>query len=222
MLHRSEAVGFLELMHTLKASEPEMKMADNYYAILGNRVPEVWFDQGMELGGGQPFTVGTEGEDRNNRHIVRRHYVCSGCIVALKLVDIQGRAAEYLTSIAAGVFEGTNGAAGGKLPYVSYDAPGFDTSLSRAVCREARCLFETNIALLPSGLRHGGRTACDVLAIEAHNRDVLGSKATENYVNHPPSCAVDGRLETFFLSPSRKCRCRSPGRSRPFVLIQTH
>ena len=70
MLHRSEAVDFLKLMRRLKTSEAEMKMADNYYTILGNRVPEVWFDQGIELGGGEPFTVGTEGEERNNRHIV--------------------------------------------------------------------------------------------------------------------------------------------------------
>ena len=47
-----------------------MKMADNYFAILSNRVPEIWFDQGIELAGGQPFTVGVEGDERNNRHIV--------------------------------------------------------------------------------------------------------------------------------------------------------
>ena len=71
MLHRSEAVDFLKLMRVLGASHTEMQMADNYYTILSNRVPEVWFDQGIELGGGHPFTVGTEGEERNNRHIVR-------------------------------------------------------------------------------------------------------------------------------------------------------
>ena len=70
MLHRSEVTDFLALMRALHATEPEMKMADNYYTILGNRVPEAWFDQGIELGGGQPFTVGTEGDERNNRHIV--------------------------------------------------------------------------------------------------------------------------------------------------------
>ena len=68
MLHRSEVTDFLALMRALHATEPEMKMADNYYTILGNRVPEAWFDQGIELGGGQPFTVGTEGDERNNRH----------------------------------------------------------------------------------------------------------------------------------------------------------
>lgn len=70
IMHRAEVVEFLELMKQLNVSEEEMKMADNYYTILSNRVPEVWFDQGIELGGGQPFTVGVEGDERNNRHIV--------------------------------------------------------------------------------------------------------------------------------------------------------
>ena len=48
-----------------------MKMADNYYVVLKNRVPEVWMDQGLELGGGEAFTVGTEGDERNAVHIVR-------------------------------------------------------------------------------------------------------------------------------------------------------
>lgn len=69
-MHRAEVVEFLELMKQLNVSEEEMKMADNYYTILSNRVPEVWFDQGIELGGGRPFTVGVEGDERNNRHIV--------------------------------------------------------------------------------------------------------------------------------------------------------
>ena len=70
MLHRTEAVDFLALMGALNASDEEMKMADNYFTILRNRVPEIWFDQGVELGGGQPFTVGVEGDERNIRHIV--------------------------------------------------------------------------------------------------------------------------------------------------------
>ena len=45
-------------------------MADNYFTILSNNIPERWFDGGVELGGGQAFTVGQEGEERNNRHIV--------------------------------------------------------------------------------------------------------------------------------------------------------
>lgn len=70
ILHRSEATAFLALMRLVNASGSEMKMADNYYTVLSNRMPEIWLDQGIELGGGQPFTVGTEGDDRNKRHIV--------------------------------------------------------------------------------------------------------------------------------------------------------
>lgn len=58
-------------MSYLNASEEELKMADNYFSILSNTFTDIWFDQGVELAGGQPFTVGTEGEERNRRHIVR-------------------------------------------------------------------------------------------------------------------------------------------------------
>lgn len=68
--HRADVTDFLALAHALNLSDSEMKMADNYFAILKNRVPEIWFDQGIELAGGQPFTVGVEGDERNNRHIV--------------------------------------------------------------------------------------------------------------------------------------------------------
>jgi len=81
IIRRSQAVEFLALMARLGASDDEMKMADNYFTILSNTFTETWFDQGLELGGGQPFTVGTEGHIRNNRHIVGTgvlHYRVSG------------------------------------------------------------------------------------------------------------------------------------------------
>ena len=57
-------------MGELNATGDEMKMADNFYTILSNGYPEVWFDQGVELGGGEAFTVDVEGEERNRRYIV--------------------------------------------------------------------------------------------------------------------------------------------------------
>ena len=71
MMHRSQAQDFLSLMRYLHASPDEMQMADNYFTILSNRVPEVWFDQSFELGGGNAFTVGDKGHERNAKHIVR-------------------------------------------------------------------------------------------------------------------------------------------------------
>jgi len=69
-MHRSQAEDFLSLLNQLSVTDEELRMADNYFSILSNTPAEVWFDQGIELGGGQPFTVGTEGESRNRRHIV--------------------------------------------------------------------------------------------------------------------------------------------------------
>jgi hypothetical protein len=57
-------------MTLLNASAEDLRMADNYFTLLSNTFPEIWFDQGIELGGGQPFTVGEEGNERNRKHIV--------------------------------------------------------------------------------------------------------------------------------------------------------
>ena len=76
LLARSAAADFLALLRALAAPGDELQMADNYFAILSNRVAEVWFDQGLELGGGQPFTVGAEGLARNSHHIVSRPVLC--------------------------------------------------------------------------------------------------------------------------------------------------
>lgn len=72
LVKRRQVVDFLSLLKKLNASDNELMMADNYFTILSNSFPEVWFDQGIELGGGQPFTVGIEGDERNRRHLVRR------------------------------------------------------------------------------------------------------------------------------------------------------
>jgi hypothetical protein len=62
-------------MDGLQFSDEERKMADNYFTILRNDYAEIWHDQGIELGGGQPFTVGAEGEQRNRLHIVSMFYL---------------------------------------------------------------------------------------------------------------------------------------------------
>ena len=70
IIRRLQAIEFLSLLNELELSGDELKMADNYFTLLSNTIPERWFDAGIELRGGQAFTVGQEGEDRNNRHIV--------------------------------------------------------------------------------------------------------------------------------------------------------
>lgn len=74
-MHRELSESFLSLMDSLQFSDEERKMADNYFTILRNDYAEIWHDQGIELGGGQPFTVGTEGEQRNRLHIVSMFYL---------------------------------------------------------------------------------------------------------------------------------------------------
>jgi len=70
MIERASASTFLSLLEKLQLSKEELEMADNYFTILSNHIPERWFDPGIPLGGGVAFTVGTAGEERNNHHIV--------------------------------------------------------------------------------------------------------------------------------------------------------
>ena len=70
MMHRSLASDFLLLLQALDVPKEDVKMADNYFTILRNHPPETWFNQGIELGGGQAFTVGYEGHERNKKYIV--------------------------------------------------------------------------------------------------------------------------------------------------------
>ena len=74
LVNRTSVRNFLSLLGALDLSEEEMRMADNYFTILSNedRREDIWFDHGIELGSGQPFTVGQAGDERNDRHIVSR------------------------------------------------------------------------------------------------------------------------------------------------------
>lgn len=73
-MHRELSELFLSLIDGMNFSSEERRMADNYFTILRNDFTEIWYDQGIELGSGQPFTVGPEGEQRNRMHIVSVFY----------------------------------------------------------------------------------------------------------------------------------------------------
>ncbi|TDL28081.1 hypothetical protein BD410DRAFT_835322 [Rickenella mellea] len=62
---KSSVSEFLKRLHFLQLPEDELRMADNYFTILRAQLPEIWLDQGIELAGGEPFTVGEEGHIRN-------------------------------------------------------------------------------------------------------------------------------------------------------------
>lgn len=81
--------------------------------------------------------------------------------------------------------------------------------LTRAACRNARCILESNIALLPETLQHMTDSASNMLKLETHNRDLLSPEITQNYLEHPPSKAIDNRLDTYFDSSGGESDTRS-------------
>ncbi|KAF8167344.1 hypothetical protein B0H34DRAFT_13087 [Crassisporium funariophilum] len=181
IIRRSYAVDFLSLLDKLNVTVEERQMADNYFTLLSNSIPERWFDTGIELGGGQPFTVGSEGEERNNRHIIR--------------------ATEILQSIMTREDQGKRL----HLPYITLSEMMPEIrDVFRAPCHGSVCVFETSITLLPAQRSDIATTAhpeVDVLGLEARRYGNLGSDAVHHYLSFPPSHAVDGRHDTAFRSP---------------------
>ncbi|KAK0208913.1 hypothetical protein DFS33DRAFT_1306372 [Desarmillaria ectypa] len=175
MFPRSFAVDFLSLLRFLQLTENEMKMADNYFTILHNEYPEVWFDQGIELQGGKPFTVGTEGNERNRKHINRAVELLSSVIACERSPCLPGA---------------------GDIPYIQYSTPDMQrTPVSRTPCRGLPCVLETSIRLLPE--------AVDTSAVGIFTREdsgVLLEENTKHYLLHPLSHAVDTRADTAFRS----------------------
>ncbi|RDX51908.1 hypothetical protein OH76DRAFT_1400808 [Lentinus brumalis] len=187
MMHRSEAQSFLNIMRYVKATPDEFKMADNFFAILKNKVPEVWFDQGFELGGGQAFTVGSEGDERNKNYTLR--------------------ATRYLESLAhCGRASCGDPAANGhpqhKIPYVKVDVAQSPNPIpwTRTACRGAACLLETNIRTLSDAVSHTASNVTDMLALETRNVGLLGDAGKANYLEHALSSAVDMQPGTVFRS----------------------
>ncbi|KAF9531946.1 hypothetical protein CPB83DRAFT_808097 [Crepidotus variabilis] len=174
IIKRSLAVDFLALLDQLNLTDEEHKMADNYFTILGNWLPERWFDPGISLGGGQPFTVGSEGEERNNRHI--------------------RRAADLLNEIMS-----TNRT----WPYVSnFQSNRYTKAITTAPCQQSACIFETSINLLPSNILevYSAKSAVDILIVEQQRKSAVGENRVSHYLDFPPSNAVDGETNTAFCS----------------------
>ncbi|KAF9454170.1 hypothetical protein P691DRAFT_656895 [Macrolepiota fuliginosa MF-IS2] len=179
MMERSQAQEFLDLLQTINATEDIFRMADNYFTILSNRVPELWFDQNHELGGGTPFTVGTLGEERNNNHIINAGLILDSLVQT------------FSQDVALGY------------PYISIPTPFTqELPITRAVCFDTSCVMETNIKLLPMLPNESVTSASDVINHTAERFSALGNEAMERYLEFPPSSAVDGNSTTSFRSVS--------------------
>ncbi|KAI0673657.1 hypothetical protein C8Q78DRAFT_1018289 [Trametes maxima] len=186
MLRRSNAQQFLSLMRSLKTTDDELKMADNFFTILSNRVPEVWFDQGFELGGGQPFTVGSEGDERNQNYTLRAtQYLDSLTHCGRTVCDDPGADTQQARP---------------SLPYVTLDRSDPPTHRTHAACRGSSCVLETNIRLLPDAVSHMASNVGEMLAVERRNVEALGESGKGNYLEYPLSAAVDLKAETVFRS----------------------
>ncbi|KAL0576704.1 hypothetical protein V5O48_005271 [Marasmius crinis-equi] len=177
IIRRSEARDLLDVMRVLNLTDEEVKMADNYFSVLRNTFTENWFDQNIPLGGGQAFTVGQEGTERNNRHI--------------------RRAAELLDSIL--LCEGPSCILPelNSIPFIQ-SGPPLELSSTVAPCVGAACILETSIGSLANALGSRAQAARSILDVQNQSIRSLQPSDRDTYLKHPPSQAVDGKPETAF------------------------
>lgn len=182
MMSRKRASDFISLVRHLNMPLEEVNLADNYFTILSNQIPEIWFDHGIELGGGQPFTVGQEGNERNLLHI--------------------RKACAYLDQLVLGTY-GTShpGTAVEALPFVQATTDVGQWFINRSPCLDSLCLLETNIHLLGDVIPRG-QVAIDLIAHEVQYIRVMDKEGVLNYTSHSLSRAVDGVPATAFRSSS--------------------
>jgi len=121
LISRERAVRFLETFLSLEQNPESIQMADNFYSILSNTIPELWFGQETELGLGQPFTAGTSGDDRNWRYM----------------------------EAAKSLLEKTLNTLEGPMQFIDKAIYWPQSRIWRAPCRNQLCVIETNIKLLP-------------------------------------------------------------------------
>ncbi|TFK77445.1 hypothetical protein BDN72DRAFT_808273 [Pluteus cervinus] len=179
IIRQSRAVQFLSLFKELNMSAEQFKMADNYYTLLSNTVADTWFDQGHELGGGTPFTVGPEGDQRNNKHIIN----------AARLLD-----EIFCDSSPCSLSDAAVG------EYVSSTKSSTRT-MTYAPCKGVPCLFGTSTRLLPASLSHSVNAAEEILESELNKRELLGEEYISQYISNSPSHAVDNDIGSAFCAP---------------------
>ncbi|KAL0068580.1 hypothetical protein AAF712_004295 [Marasmius tenuissimus] len=183
IIPRSEARGFLEATRALNLTEEEVKMADNYFSVLRNTFPENWFDQNTPLGGGQAFTVGQEGTERNNHHIRRAGELLDSVVLC------EGESCTFPNNV--------------EDPFARSEPPA-ETLTSVTPCVGAACVLTTSVQLLNSTPDMRVQSARSMLDNQARNIESLAQEERDFYLKHPPSQAVDGKLETGFCRNGAK------------------
>ncbi|KAI6047867.1 hypothetical protein EDC04DRAFT_2555710 [Pisolithus marmoratus] len=182
MMSRKQALDFVTLVRHLNMPLEEVNLADNYFTILNNQVPEIWFDHGVELGGGQPFTIGQEGHERNLQHIVSRN------------------ACAYLDQLVFATHDSPKTAAE-MFPFMKATTNAGQWFINRSPCLGSLCLLETNIRLLGDDVPRG-HVATDLISHEGQYARAMDKEGALNYTGHPLSNAVDGIPATAFRSTS--------------------
>lgn len=205
IMSRKEAGLFLNAMKSLEFETDERAMADNYFSVLRNVVPETWFDHNNNLGGGEPFTVGAAGDERNNVHIVGT--IANALNTARPAHPLtQLRATEYLSML----FPCEGSSCSSHRKETDPVAPEFvrrsanlerdRKAIYKAACLKSACVLETSIQLFQRAETRMASRPTDMLIAEQGNPHWFREKRLPFHLDHPLSNAVDGLSNTAFRS----------------------
>jgi len=161
---------FLETFLSLEKDPRAIAMADNYYSILSNHYPELWFGQEFDLGLGQPFTAGSAGEERNWRYM----------------------------EFARALLQRALSLAPEKASFVDRRIGSLPRSVWRAPCRRQLCLVESDVELIPS--LHSPPANLSLRETDWFRRERLEQGVKDLFVGSPLSSAVDGDELTEFCA----------------------
>jgi hypothetical protein len=197
LIPRAHAALFMDAMTELRASAEQFMMADNYFSILSNRLPELWFDHSIELGLGDPFTQGLAGEERNWKHFVSSSPpILSRWLMVdyakdqarkmlMTCVEKEDCTSQYVNRVL-------------EFPHVSNWA---------APCKHDVCVLRSNISILPGWNPSAEITRPFRELISKREGAMDGIRASARSAE--PRNMLDGNFETAFQSPSRKWLAQS-------------
>ncbi|KZS93301.1 hypothetical protein SISNIDRAFT_485569 [Sistotremastrum niveocremeum HHB9708] len=173
LISRERASRFLHLLSSRDLSDEQLLMADNYYSILSNHIPELWIDSGIELGSSQPFSVGAQGEERNWKHI-------EAAKNQLHLILRNGPS---------------------NITFTDDRALSMDLGVWKSPCRSSPCVLSVFIALLPPVQTLSEVEHKTMRMIEQNRSDHVNPHVLSNFVDNSLPFAVDDRPDTVFHSP---------------------
>ena len=189
------ARNFLHTFLDIEKDPNSVAMADNYYSILSNTQPELWFGQESDLGLGQPFSVGSAGDERNWHYMVSFDH-------AFLFLNHPNILCSKIKELAKSLLEKTLPRVPEKPNFIDRSIDFLPRPIWKAPCRHQLCIIETDAELLPEFPPAPPNRS--LREIDTFRRKLLDKEVEELFLQFPLSFAVDGDEQSRFCAVQSK------------------